>query len=340
MKRIIFVTAAVICTATFLFPKFWPKKEVDISGFGYHSHPDIASSGRNVYICWIQKYEQPSKESYLNFQRSSDNGRTWLKHPIRIDRRDPAKGKIERPRIAASDSYVYVVWRDTRNGKSDIYLNSSANKGRTWLKKDIRIDLGDKPGASHAYVAEIAVAGSYVYVVWHDMRNGEADIYFNVSSDHGFTWNESPVRLDGDAPGSADSRNARIASANRKVYVVWQDDRNGNYDIYINCSISNGRIWMSTPIRLDVGSPAGAADSLKPQIAAYQRACYVVWEDYRDTNADVYFNYSRNNGARWQTIDIRLDCGDQAGENDSLNPQIATARRMVYVVWELSLIHI
>jgi hypothetical protein len=166
------------------------------------------------------------------------------------------------------------------------------------------------------------------------MRNGKADIYFNYSSNFGVTWRKSPARLDGDPLGSADSLYPRIAAVNRRVYVVWQDDRNGKADIYFTYSTTAGKGWISVAFRLDRGSPAGAADSLNPKIAAYQKGCYVTWEDYRGTNADIYFNYSQNRGQTWQASDIRLDTGDPAGESDSLNPQIAAARKNVYVVWE------
>jgi len=334
MKRFIFLCSVIICTVTLLFPVFWPKNEIEISSWGYPSQPEIAAFGRNVYVCWTWLDKYNTKDSYLYLQRSSDNGRGWLKTPIRIDRRGAVKGTVSRPRLAASGSYVYAVWRDTRNGKSDIYLNFSSDNGITWQKNDIRIDVGDKPGASHSSVAEIAILRARVYVVWQDKRNGKADIYFNYSSDFGVTWRKTPTRLDGDPLGAANSLNPRIAAVNRQVYVVWQDDRNGKTDIYFTYSLTAGRSWMSVAFRLDRGSPAGAADSLNPKIAASQRGCYVIWEDYRGTNADIYFNYTQNRGSTWQASDIRLDTGDAAGESDSLNPQIAVARKNVYVVWE------
>lgn len=334
MKKTFFALGIVVCVGIYLFSADWPKKEVRLNEYAYTNQAEIAASGRNVYVCWTQKAEYDSEYNRLFFQRSSDNGRSWLNRPIRIDCRGAAKGVVERPKLAASGAYVYAIWRDTRSGKSDIYLNYSANNGLSWLGKDIRIDVGDKPGASHAYVAEIAAVGARVYVAWHDMRNGKADIYVNVSSNYGKTWLASPLRLDGDAVGAADSRYVRVSAVNNKAYVVWQDDRNGKYDIYINFTTNGGTTWLKKPVRLDRGSASGAADSYNPKLVAYQTACFVVWEDYRRSNADIYLNYTRNNGASWQARDIRLDRGDPAGLNDSLNPEPAMSGDTVYVVWE------
>lgn len=335
MKRFVLGLMVFFGAGAVLISVEWPNNEVSLSGSGYIKQPEIAASGRNVYVCWNQKADSNSLYNRLYFQRSSDGGRGWLNSPVRIDRRGAtAKGEVERPRLAVSGSYVYAIWRDTRNGKSDIYLNYSADNGLAWLNKDIRIDAGDKPGASHGYVAEIAAAGAYVYVAWHDMRNGKADIYVNVSSDFGKTWLASPLRLDGDTPGAADSRFVRLSAVNRKVYVVWQDDRNGKYDVYVNYSMNGGKDWLRAPVRLDRGNAAGAFDSVNPRVAAHQSACYVVWEDYRRKNADIYVNCSHNNGANWLARDVRLDRGDSLGQNDSLNPQLAVDGATVYVVWE------
>jgi hypothetical protein len=33
-----------------------------------------------------------------------------------------------------------VTWRDTRNGRDDIYFNRSPDGGATWLIADVRLD--------------------------------------------------------------------------------------------------------------------------------------------------------------------------------------------------------
>jgi len=61
----------------------------------------------------------------------------------------------------------------------------------------------------------------------------------------------------------------------------------------------------------------------------------VAWEDWRNGEDDIYFNYSDDYGATWPTTDIRLDVGDAPGANDSENPRITSdGNGHVYVVWQ------
>ena len=62
---------------------------------------------------------------------------------------------------------------------------------------------------------------------------------------------------------------------------------------------------------------------------------YVAWEDKRSGLWDVYFNYSSDYGATWQSSgNIRLDVGDTAGASNSVYPQIGSdGSGYVYVTW-------
>jgi hypothetical protein len=334
MRRVAVASGVIILAGGLLFALLWPKNELPLTNEFNCDQPDLAVSGRNVYVCFVQDGPYGTAYNNVYFQRSSDNGRNWLTKPVRLDRRPGIAGTVHRPRIAVSGAFVYVVWRDLRDGQADIYLNYSADHGRTWQPVDIRLDRGDQAGRTPSFPPEIAATGSRVYVAWPDRRKGKADVFFNVSSDYGKTWLAVDRRLDGGLPGSADSSHVRLAAVDNKVYVVWEDDRNGKTDIYLNSSTTSGRVWRKAPVRLDCGDAAGRSEALNPQLAASQTACYVVWEDYRNTNADIYLNHTQNAGASWKAEDIRLDLGDPAGAHDSMNPQVAAAGNTVYVVWE------
>ena len=106
-----------------------------------------------------------------------------------------------------------------------------------WLQIPIRLDTGDLPGANYSMNTQISNSGSNVYVVWEDYRNGDADIYFNSSTDGGVTWQALDTRLDtGNSPGASNSWYPQISSIGSYVYVVWMDGRNGGVfdraDIY------------------------------------------------------------------------------------------------------------
>jgi hypothetical protein len=291
-------------------------------------YPEIAVSGSNIYVVW-EDHRSISPDIYLNY--STNGGVTWQSSDIRLDTDDPGMSDSYEPKIAVSGSSIYVVWDDSRNGSSDIYLNYSIDGGATWQGSDIRLDT-DTAGADNSWFPRLAVSGTGVYVAWEDTRDGQRDIYLNYSTDSGATWQVSDTRLDTNTAGTSDSRYPHVAVSGANVYTVWYDYRNGNPDIYLNYSADGGSTWQVSDMRLDTDT-AGAAESYSPEIAVSGSGVYVVWYDNRDGNDDIYLNYSIDGGATWQVSDIRLDT-DTAGAADSQYPQITILDSCVYVVWQ------
>jgi hypothetical protein len=261
----------------------------DAPGQNYSTWPRISSSDGNVYVAWN---DDRSTLFDIYFNYSTDGGATWQATDIQLDTGDSAGlGDSWCPEISSSGSNVYVVWLDYRNGNPDIYFNYSTDGGANWQATDIRLDTGDTTGANASEYPKISSNGSNIYVVWYDERNGAWDIYFNYSTDGGATWQAADTRLDtGDALGANDSKFSQISSEGSNVFVVWADSRNGRSDIYFNCSTEGGRTWMTADTRLDTGDMPGASHSLGPQIACLENDVYVVWNDRRNGNYDIYFN--------------------------------------------------
>ena len=95
--------------------------------------------------------------------------------------------------------------------------------------------------------------------------------------------------------------------------------------------------WLPTPIRLDTGDSPGENYSGAVKISASGNNVYAVWSDsrngYHTMGGDIYFNYSNDRGAIWQSSDIRLDTGDAPGASASNGLQISSSGSNVYVVW-------
>ncbi|MEM7203840.1 MAG: sialidase family protein [Planctomycetota bacterium] len=248
---------------------------------------------------------------------------------VRLD--DPTSlGASNAVQIAASGSSVYAIWSDGRNDffdVADIYFSRSTDRGATW-SPDVRLDR-DLPGAAESRQPQVAVAGSAVYVVWADSRNGANDIYFNRSLDGGVTWLAADVRLDTDAAGASLSTTPQIAARGSDVYVVWTDARSSYGEIRFNRSVNQGGAWLSNDVQLDRGTVLAT----RPQIAAFSSAVYVTWEDARNGFDDIYFNRSLDNGATWLAFDVRLNT-NTAGAAFSLAPQIASDGGSVFVTWQ------
>jgi hypothetical protein len=296
--------------------------------------PQIAAANGSVYVTWPDNRHwspppwpwppQPILGSAIYFNRSLDGGLNWLTPDIRLDTKLGIYATVF-PQIAASGDSVYVVWRDTRNGNSDVYFNRSLDGGSTWLPTDLKINQ-----AGEAYDFQIAASGDSVYVTWD-----YSAVYFNRSLDGGSTWLSSDIRLDS-TPGINDAFRPQILALGDSVYVTWIDARNpsptGFLDIYFNRSLDRGSTWLPTDVRLDTDL-AKSANSLDPQIAAAGDAVYVTWCDERDSGSAIYFNRSLDQGASWLTSDVRLDT-NLPGPGKCSSPQIAAAGDSVYVTWQ------
>ncbi len=250
-------------------------------------------------------------------------------YDIRLDTDVPGVKDSGQPKISSGPyGHVYVAWIDTRNGLSDIYFNYSSDYGATWQSTDLRLDRGGR-SSSKPKISSDSIG--HVYVTWYDTRNGLSDIYFNYSSDYGATWQSTDLLLD---TGGALSYYPEISSdSSGHVYVTWYDHRNMNRDIYFNYSSDYGVTWQSTDLRLDTDGP-GAAQSYHPQISRDSTGhVYVTWYDMRNGLSDIYFNYSSDYGATWQSTDFRLDT-DTPGAATSAYPQlICDSNGRVYVTW-------
>ncbi len=170
----------------------------------------------------------------------------WLPTDQRIDSGDsPGVSESLDAQIACSGDNVYVVWSDFRNAPNtytDIYFNHSADGGANWQTPDIRLNTGDLPGASESWGPQIACSNGNVYAVWTDRRGGShiSDIFFNYSTEEGANWRTKDIRLNSmKLPIDYHAQYPQIACSGENVYVVWQDSRNGLYDIYFNSNISS-----------------------------------------------------------------------------------------------------
>jgi hypothetical protein len=133
------------------------------------------------------------------------------------------------------------------------------------------------------------------------------------------------VRLTNDAAFSATTfNNARtVAASGATVHVVWFDTRDGNREIYYKRSTDGGLTFGA-----DVRLTANAAVSHFPGIATSQSGVHVVWEEYRDGNAEIYVKRSIDGGATFGP-DVRLT----SNAASSFSPSVAASGSAVHVIW-------
>lgn len=95
------------------------------------------------------------------------------------------------------------------------------------------------------------------------------------------------------------------------------------WELYYRRSTDGGQTWEPTQ-RLTIAP----LPSLRPSIALSGDELHLVWFDYRDGNAEVYYKHSADAGATWLP-DERLT----VAPGDSLHPTVAVGGGFVHVAW-------
>ncbi len=165
----------------------------------------------------------------------------------------------------------------------------------------------------------IASSGSVVHVVWNDSRDGNNEIYYKRSTDAGVNW-EADTRL---TNNTSNSQLPSVAVSGSDVYVVWNEYRDGNWEIYCKHSTDAGLNWSS-----DVRLTINPALSLSPSVTVSGSDVHVVWRDFRDSNHEIYYKRSTNSGTTW-SADTRLT-NNTAISGD---PAVSVSGSFVHVVW-------
>ncbi len=179
-------------------------------------YPSIAVSGSLISVVW-EDTRNGNDEIY--YKRSTDGGVTWG-----ADTRLTSNSADSwYPSVAESGTVVYVVWLDRRDGNNEIYYKCSTDGGMNW-EPDTRLTNN----TANSYLPSIAVSGSLVHVVWEDYRDDDSEIYYKCSTDGGLTWG-ADTRL---TNYTGLSKYSSIAVSGSLVHVVWEDTRDGNYEIY------------------------------------------------------------------------------------------------------------
>ena len=243
--------------------------------------PTMAVDANYVYVAWQQGTDINVARSSISASALSFSTITTL---------SAAKGR--KPKIAADGKgNVVVVWEDISGSLINLWASGSSNSGATWTPA-ARVDLdapkvdGDSTNPSVAFRS-----GGRVFVAWEDTNRGKWDIYLNYSDDAGKTWNGAAVRVNGNTAGAATSLSPHVAvePGTNRVFVAWQDFRNGSHgDIYFNFSLNNGKTWNVPDYRMDESSPAGAANARAPLLNVSPQRIATIWIDNRAAHGGLY----------------------------------------------------
>jgi len=272
--------------------------------------PRIVVSGNNLHCVW-QDNRDGNYEVY--YKRSTDSGATWG-----LDTRLTSNSNWSLfPTLAVSGSNVHLLWMDDRDGNRETYFKRSTDNGNTW-SSDTRLSND----ADWTWSPAIAAAGDTVHAVWYESDAGGnlgKEIFYARSTNAGATWN-SAVNLTNDA---GVSMGPCVGASGSTVHVAWEDNRDGNYEIYYKRSTDNGATWgTDTRLTSISGTSYGSSiDVSGPNV-------HLVWTDERDANDEIYYKSSVDNGVSWSSDERLTNDGATSFYNS-----ISVSGPAVHVTW-------
>ena len=169
-------------------------------------------------------------------------------------------------------------------------------------------------------------SGGNIWAVWHAGPEGNRDIYIGKLAAGADTFGTSVCLT----TNLADQLNPAVAvGADGKLYVVWQDNRRGNWDIY-GATSADGTSWSAEQQIADSDNDHNY-NQINPALAVdgrYPNHAYVVWQDDRAGNQDIYIAESGDAFATCVSGLVTPDAADQT------SPAVAVdSSDRVYVLW-------
>jgi hypothetical protein len=193
-----------------------------------------AGPKNTIYVSW-------AFENTIWFDRSSDDGKTWLAKDLKAadivggwDHNIPFLGRANGMPVTLCDQTggdhhgrIYINWADQRNGidDTDIWVCFSDDEGDSWSEPK---RVNDDERGNHQFFTWMTLdpITGVLYTVFYDRRNyedGKTDVYLASSKDGGLTWlneriSESPFTpLEGVFFGDYNN----ISAYNGVVRPIW-----------------------------------------------------------------------------------------------------------------------
>ncbi|MEB2283430.1 MAG: hypothetical protein OZ922_01985 [Myxococcales bacterium] len=293
--------------------KLGPDVRVDSGGdgFGKWTPQVVADPSGNPAVVWIDERDSGPggvQFEHVYFASSRDLGSTF-RPSARLDdvgvRRgavpDPLAVKLDnrwRPTVAIRNRSLFVAWADFRNYNWDIYA-TRASLAQKRPRKNVRVD--DFPAFERLNTDPTVVVDAKsgaVSVAWTDIRARQTDsnIFFAQATKRNMSAFQASRRLDDswigfdpdvDTPSTQSHPDMKMLD--RTICVAWQDDRGGTNDVYFKRSTDGGATFSADERVDDTG--AGVSAQTAPAVAIDATGggrCYVVWEDTRNGNSDVF----------------------------------------------------
>ena len=178
--------------------------------------------------------------------------------------------------------------------------------------------VNDDVGSADQSIPSISMdaVGNFV-IVWYDFRNANWDIYFQRYNNAGIALGVN-TKVNDDTQDASQEHPSISMDATGNFVIVWDDNRNNNYDIYYQRYTSTGgALGVNTKVNDDVDSTIQWDPSISMDAAGN---FVLVWIDERNVDRDIYYQrYTSTGGA----LGVNTKVNDDAGNAGQIAPSIS-----------------
>ena len=248
-------------------------------------NPQVAFDGTNYLVVWE---DNRTGSSDIYGARVSPTG--VILNPIGFPISTAPNDQYS-PEVIFGGGNYFVVWQDSRNGNTDIYGTRVNSSGTVLDLSGIPISTAiDDQGS-----IQLVFGGNNYFVVWSDYRSGSGfDIYGARVSTTGTVLDPTGIPI---STANYYQWYPQVVFDGNNYFVVWSDYRSGSGSDIYGARISTGGTVLDP-----TGIPISTTDDHQwnPQVVFGDNNYFVVWEDNRAGNTDIY-------GTRVSTAGTVLD---------------------------------
>ena len=278
---------------TWAAPQLLPDPNPDHTS---QSDPVITSDAEgNFYISSTSRKPVTGYNRDMLMYKSTDNGQTFSLYSVAV----PGSGGAGEDKewifcdlVTTNATYnnIFISWTSF-GPQSGIKFRKSTNGGLNW---SATISVGDNTSGQGSNIC--SGTNNQIYVVW--AQNGiRFDKSLNGGTSFGTDFQLSSVTTTSGFPFICVDYSANPTRGN--VYVIWDDRRSGNFDIWFQKSTNGGANWLAAPVRVN---DVTTADQYWPSMQCDNNGnLFAVYYDTRlgSTMISSYIAYSTDAGATW-----------------------------------------
>lgn len=230
--------------------------------------------------------------------------------------------------IIAGSSTIFTIWEDYRDD-----LITSRTYGQNYNFTGVNQWLNDLQlsSAQNQLSPAVTIDGdNIIYSVWSSNYGGNYEIYGNKHSDDGTDVWGGQKKISQDLTGSEKS-NPDITYASGQLYVVWEDKRNDQGDIYLMYFDTDGNKISTFDKQINTDSTS-AVQTYPRIVKNTQNEIIIGWLDNRNGVNEIYLTKLDSNGNFLWASETKVNTETPSVNHDNLSLTTDSTDN-IYIAW-------